>query len=245
VAEIGYGYGSECHLLRWMGRHQEQLNKAVLQALGTHKRLSWLDFKFDESKAWPDGELKGIDFLPKEPDSDGVRDAWGRYWPSSGNPPNWDAVGKLSSDAGADEWLLVEAKAYVAEFTQSRECGAGDASRTRIADALRKTIEAVGARPANGPDTWMETGHYQLANRLAFLHFMNRIPKTPKPARLLMVYFLKDEHRGWQCPSTAAEWRGVISKTYAEMGIPAEHGYKDRVRYLFLDVASAHFEIGL
>lgn len=63
MAEIGNGYGSECHLLRYLGRHRKSLNDAVLKALGCNGSIEWLDFLFDERKVWKDAEWKGLDFL--------------------------------------------------------------------------------------------------------------------------------------------------------------------------------------
>jgi len=34
LSKIGYGHGSEYHLLRWMGRHRHAFDSAVLAAVG-------------------------------------------------------------------------------------------------------------------------------------------------------------------------------------------------------------------
>ena len=38
MAKIGYGYGSECHLLRWMGCHRKKLVDNILNLMGERER---------------------------------------------------------------------------------------------------------------------------------------------------------------------------------------------------------------
>jgi hypothetical protein len=47
MGKMGYGYGSECHLLRWMGRHRKAFDVAVLSAIKREgSKIDWLDFNF-------------------------------------------------------------------------------------------------------------------------------------------------------------------------------------------------------
>lgn len=71
MASFGNGYGSECHLLRYLGRHRGRLDAAVAQASGATD-IHWLDFPFAGtwpdprgSCRWPDTEWLSLDFLPK------------------------------------------------------------------------------------------------------------------------------------------------------------------------------------
>lgn len=74
MGDIGYGYGSEWHLLRYLGRHQNDLNREIekeskLQALDA-RVMDWLDFLF--SNHWTlDGEWRKVDFWPRK-----TRHAW-------------------------------------------------------------------------------------------------------------------------------------------------------------------------
>src|SRR5439155_5817219 len=77
--------------------------------------VSWLDCPFDLSKAWKDGEHKGLSFLASDMR---IQEHWRSFWPRRGNPPNWDAVGRLTKD-GISEWLLVESKSHIAELASS------------------------------------------------------------------------------------------------------------------------------
>ena len=64
MSKMGYGYGSECHLLRWMGRHRQNLDRRVGEAIGRRDEpIGWMDFRFDPKATWPDSEIKGIKFL--------------------------------------------------------------------------------------------------------------------------------------------------------------------------------------
>jgi hypothetical protein len=74
MAEMGDGYGSECHLLRYLGRHRDCFNDMVRSTIGADA-VRWLDFHFDPTKRWPDGERKGIDFLRAD---DPASLAWSR-----------------------------------------------------------------------------------------------------------------------------------------------------------------------
>src|SRR5687767_942310 len=90
MAEMGIGYGSECHLLRYLGRHRDELNRRVSAVTGATS-ISWLDSPYDPEKTWLDGEWKGLDFLPA---NEQAKKVWPTYWPQTGNQPNWDAVGR-------------------------------------------------------------------------------------------------------------------------------------------------------
>ena len=87
MADIGDGYGSECHLLRWMGRHRNLFDERVSAAVGRPgEPITWLDFNFAPRKKWPDAELKGLEFLYDTP---GLKAAWDKFWPTRGGVQNW------------------------------------------------------------------------------------------------------------------------------------------------------------
>jgi len=105
MGTMGSGYGSEFHLLRYLGYHRRDLNRAVEEQTGG-RVIDWLDSQFDSRKRFPhlDVEWKGLEFL--DPDVT-VRSAWAEFWPQTGNVPNWDAVGLLRVESHV-EYLLVE-----------------------------------------------------------------------------------------------------------------------------------------
>ena len=113
MGKMGNGYGSEFHLLRYLGYHRHDLNRAVEKETGG--RVSeWLDFAFGGEERL-DREWKGVDFVDSASD---IKSAWMKFWPQTGNVPNWDAVGRLELNSGV-EYLLVEAKAHVEELQSS------------------------------------------------------------------------------------------------------------------------------
>jgi hypothetical protein len=130
------------------------------------------------------------------------------FWPARG--PQWDALGRSSRG----DLLLVEAKAHVAEMC-SPGTAAGPTSRARSAAALEAVAEDLGAAPDRAP--W--TDHfYQLANRLAHLHFLRA---RGVPAWLVLVGFLGDaDMRG---PASPEAWDAAYHVAFDVMGLPARH----------------------
>ena len=104
---IGYGYGSEWHLLQYLGWRRDAFTRKIEDLTGVSS-IHWLDHR--ESDALTGAprvrELVGVEFLdPKHP----ARDEWERRWPPGRGIHNWDAVGQgLSHDR--QTWILIEAK---------------------------------------------------------------------------------------------------------------------------------------
>jgi hypothetical protein len=224
MAEMGYGYGSECHLLRYLGRHRSLLDSQILEVTGADT-IAWRDHPFDSGKTWLDGELKGLEFLAPD---DSIRAKWAAIWPQRGNQPNWDAVARLATN-GATEWLLVEAKANVEELRSS--CKASPiGGRSMIVQALATTKSALGVHEDRD---WLD-GYYQYCNRMTVLEFLNR---NSLPARLLFIYFIGDKgDEKRTCPSSAAGWREALEELASHLGLPKPHSLSNRVHELFLEV---------
>ena len=228
MANIGYGYGSECHLLRWMGRHRQLFDRKVTEAIGsTRGRVEFLDFKFKAGEVWPDAEWKGVDFIPA---NHSAHAAWYSYWPQTGNVPNWDAIGKIVGITG-EEWLLVEAKAHIEELES--KCGAKEhGGLPTIRKAFQTTIEQLGIK--TDVASWLEP-YYQYANRLAVLSFLHSQKIT---ARLLNIYFVGDiSRKGWTSPQTTEKWQPHLAKLESRLGLSSGHKLTPFVHRLFLSVA--------
>ncbi len=140
MAPIGYGYGSECHLLRWIGRHRNLFDQRVSAAVAKPcSTINWMDFKFNEGKLCPDSELRGLEFLYDRPN---LKAKWQEFWPTGRGIHNWDAVGWIGEEPHS-ELLLLEAKAYVGELEST--CGATDFdSIQKIDRALDKAKGFLG-----------------------------------------------------------------------------------------------------
>ena len=54
MGKIGYGYGSEWQLMRFLGHHRNRLDEEIKKQIGEKGDLHWLDFNFSDSDetAW-------------------------------------------------------------------------------------------------------------------------------------------------------------------------------------------------
>ena len=221
MGKIGYGYGSECHLLRFMGRHRRLLNQRVLEVVGGDS-IDWCDFGFHPTRPWPDAEIKGLGFL--QPD-DPARIAWKQWWPQGRGIHNWDAVGQIRFGE-VEEWLLVEAKANLEELRS--DCGAkSPTNRPKIERALAETKQALSVPEDRD---WLN-GYYQFCNRVAVLYFLNQ---HGVPARLLHIYFLGDPRR--TCPCDQDGWQEALQLQEEHVGLPEGHKLEGRIHKLFLPI---------
>lgn len=245
MGTLQVGHGSEFHLLRFLARHRELLNSRLetqLAADGVEELASveWLDFPFKAAAPTRDGEILSVDFL-----TDHGGEAWRRFWPDpeSGKlnrrgMPSWDAVGQVRfKGSTGNEWLLVEAKAHTQEFASPRAaCGAAGKSRQVITAALQATFGALTPSQLQTwesfQDQWLGQ-YYQLANRLAVLHFLNA---CGQPARLLYVLFAGDQYR--TCPPTSRNWLKLFTSAYREMGLELNHPLSSRCHLLCVHVKS-------
>src|SRR5271168_3761321 len=191
MAKMGNGYGSEYHLLRFLGRHRAYFNQQVCAAVETTE-VEWLDHQFDSGAPTKDHEWKSLDFIGA--DSAVVKE-WQKWWPIGRGIHNWDAVGRIK--AGDNwEWVLVEAKANLEEIRSS--CGAVQGK-----DQIRKALDEVKVALGAAPDRNWLTGYYQFCNRVAALHFLNGHAQS---AHLLFIYFVGDRISGRTCPKTDTGW---------------------------------------
>ena len=224
MARMGDGYGSECHLLRFLGRHRRTLDQLIVKTVGADS-VEWADYPFDRSHPWLDGEHKGISFIG---DNESLQAAWRQFWPGSGNSQNWDAVGRVQVD-GAWEWLLVEAKANLEEIRSS--CQAKEhGGRPLISRTLAKTKSDLGVAPERD---WLNR-YYQFCNRVATLHFLEQ---NGIKTRIFLIYFCGDRSgEGRTCPSDAAGWDAALRGQDEHVGLPMGHPLSNRIHKGFLDV---------
>jgi hypothetical protein len=255
MSEMRIGYGSEWQLFRLFARHRKQWDKAVQGVLEEDgvtdiDRVEWADFPYSEKATTKDQEIMGMDFL-----QDGEKlTEWKKFWPDPKalqldrkGIHTWDAVGQLVfSNCRTPERLLVEAKSHTSELKNSPPCGAGEPSRKQIATALKETYSAMGftEKPWEAVEqSWLGKGCYQIANRLASLHFLrNRVKGTP--ARLLFVYFLNDPYFDKDCPTTPARWKEVVQELADRMCITSIHTLNEFIHYLYIDVRTGERVLG-
>lgn len=65
MGKMNANYGSELHLLRWLGRHRDAFNRKVYEATGLDVSR-WLDFGFSTGDKTYDVELRGLFFYLKK-----------------------------------------------------------------------------------------------------------------------------------------------------------------------------------
>jgi hypothetical protein len=228
MGQLNATYGSELHLLRYMGRHREAFNCKVESRVGL-QNIRWLDFSFTNGKKSFDSEPKGIVWL--KPSAD-LAQAWAEFWPSSGEQMNWDAIGRAGAQ-GSEVWLLVEAKAHTGEIKSN--CTAKPAYQRGGRDKIQETLEGVKQELGiTHTRSWL-VHYYQHCNRLATLHFLR---SHAVAAELLYVYFTGDTPgKTRKCPRNPREWTPTLKEMHEYVGLPSGCYLSNHVHELFLHVA--------
>lgn len=187
MAEIGYGYGSEWHLMRFMARHRKLLEKTIRESIGHVKDVEafdWFDFKFGGSGITSDNELKGLSFLDVNQSIKGyIKSDW----------QSWDAVFRLK-----DTFYLVEAKAHIEEMRS--DCSSDEAkSQEKIKDYICNNLMRLGI--SIDRDMCL-VNYYQLANRLATAAFLKN---NGIDARCVYIYFMNGYEKPNDFKNASAE----------------------------------------
>ena len=181
MAQIGHGYGSEYHLLRFMGHHRDLLEKLISEKIG-EGTFHWLDFGFEKnpmSSISGDMELKGLGFLEKtNPEVYlKVNNEFKQALPirCADTWQNWDAVFTHNGTI-----YLVEAKAHTSELKSGKDNGG------RSKDKIKAFMESQLPDKYKVNDEWLQD-YYQMANRLATVAFLKN---KGIEARILYIYFV-------------------------------------------------------
>lgn len=226
------GYGSTWHLLRCLGYRRESLN-AIISKEVQLSQIDWLDFPaYAGHDIYPgdhrilDGEWRGVDFLDS---SHPARVAYASFWPQSGTPIHWDAVGK-GRGCTTEEWLLVEAKAHTGEISPKGTGATNERSVAVIREAFEETRRAIHA--SGSTEDWL-CQYYQYANRFATHYFLR---SHGVPSRLIFLYFCGDSYRRGNCPSGPQGWREVLDQVYSSLGLAQRRLSEIGVHEVFVPV---------
>ena len=193
------------------------LNRPIIQCVG-NSPITWLSpLVTDEFAEYRDGAFLELIGQPQ------LVAPLKAQWPSRG--PQWDALGKTSRGAV----LLVEAKAHIAEMCSPGTAASSD-SRTRIEVTLAEVAQQLGANSARAP--WADH-FYQLANRLAHLHFLR---KHGVPSWLVLVNFLGDAEMGG--PTTRDAWEAAYEVAFHVMGLPKRHALSPFIIHVYPSVSA-------
>ena len=128
MAQIGYGYGSEFQLLRFLGHHRNLLEEAIRKAIcDSDGSFYWFDFDFaDREKIISgDNEMCGLSFLEKlvPKISHICQEIKKSYSWNFDRWQYWDAVFMLN-----DVIYFVEAKAHKEELKSGNKRHGGTSS---------------------------------------------------------------------------------------------------------------------
>ena len=224
MAQIGKGYGSEWHLLRFLGHHRHQLeNEIKVQLkLGGECVFNWLDFEFDDRDRVVSGdkELTGLGFLRKQSQFPEYPTGWE-------STQSWDAVVYIN-----DTLYLVEAKAHVSEIYDKKN-NHGGKSRTVILDFMSKQMTTFGCNVNVQESTWLGD-YYQMANRLAVAAYLNN---KNIPTKVLYIYFEDGYYMddGNNLSATKEDFLKEIAKEKKTLGIDKNSQIKKILCEVFIN----------
>ena len=199
--------------------HQALLNSRIIAEFGwdPSESIIWLSpLREDDYAEYSDRqfvERLGLTNLP-HPLAD--------FWPSGG--PHWDGLAKTASG----KVILVEAKAHVAEASESDT----RAKISKSIDKIRAALEEAKAGFKARPEASWDGSLYQTANRLAHLYFLHQMNQVD--AWLLFLAFANDARE----PSTVEQWHEAIRLTNTRLGLGSDLR-SQRVFHLIWDCATS------
>ncbi len=219
MAEMKIGYGSEYQLLRYLGHHRHYLFDEIRKVIGDGE-IEWLDYPIDLQRDSCDGELKGIECFNTLPNFVEIEKKWTNFWPQRGNAHNWDGI---FIQKGI--WYFVEAKAHLEEAKQ--KCSAENPnSIEKIDKAFEKTC---GNK--DRAIKWRKSNCYQLANRLAFIHFCKEMGIS---AKLLYISFINGyESNPSKNVICSNDWDKKWKEEYKELYLTEE--LKSNIYHVYID----------
>lgn len=200
---MALGYGSEFHLLRWIGRHRNEFDNRVKSLLSIDI-VHWLDFDFAPRKDIADKEITGLNFLDEEKYKS-ILLSWKKEWPQTGNSMNWDLVGYTENN-NEKTWILIEAKAHLDELKQNCEASCESLKKIELALSKCATNQKITILENN---TWTKQ-YYQFANRIYILDFLQ---KNNIKAKLVNVYFIGDlNSKSRKSPQSIDGWKTSLTE---------------------------------
>lgn len=177
MAEMALGYGSEYQLLRYLGHHRNFLDSKIKEATKSDSPIEWMDYPVDNSRDSHDGEWTDINFLKHLPQFDfgQISKEWDEFWPKRGQ--SWDGI--FLQDGVV---YVVEAKAHTKEMEQKSSVTSEESIKK-----IKRAFKDVNDDQSK-VDLWYNSKHYQLANRIAFVHFLEK--KCGIKAKICYLFFL-------------------------------------------------------
>lgn len=162
---------------------------------------------------WTEEEIE--DYLVTYPHLSGVTiaaDWWFPYKTNRNRRPTWDLISHITVE-GKPGVLLVEAKAHVGELKEqdSKECPAKDKPRRMANDysiRLRLCEASLGLTSLGiGAFQLSADSHYQLSNRLAYLH---KLASSGVPTVLMYLGWLESPDWPTDPLRNAQQWKDLV-----------------------------------
>ena len=177
MAQIGYGYGSEFQLMRFLGHHRNLLEETIRKTIGINDgSFYWFDFDFADREQMisGDSEMCGLSFLKKKiPEISRVCDKVKEYAWNFDRWQYWDAVFLLKG-----EIYFVEAKAHKDEIKSGNKKHGGSHSQ--------EIFEFMKSQYEYATEEWLKD-YYQFANRLSTVSLLN---SSGISCKLVNIYFV-------------------------------------------------------
>lgn len=224
MAQIGYGYGSEFQLLRFLGHHRNDLEEAIRKAIGdSHESFYWFDFDFADREKMisGDSEMCGLSFLKNDiPEISRVCDIVKGYAWNFDRWQYWDAVFLLDGVI-----YFVEAKAHKDEIKSGNKKHGGTHSQ--------EILEFMKSQFYCATEEWLKD-YYQFANRLSTVSFLNKRGISCKLVNLYFVDGYYDREHNINKDTSEDSFRAEIEQELKTLGLDKEE--KDKyVIDVFID----------
>lgn len=209
MAQIGYGYGSEFQLMRFLGHHRNLLEETIRKTIGINDgSFYWFDFDFADREQMisGDSEMCGLSFLKKKiPEISCVCDKVKEYAWNFDRWQYWDAVFLLKG-----EIYFVEAKAHKDEIKSGNKKHGGSHSQ--------EIFEFMKSQYEYATEEWLKD-YYQFANRLSTVSLLN---SNGISCKLVNIYFVDgyyDREHSINKDTSEDSFREEIDKELKTLGL--------------------------
>lgn len=234
--------GSQSDLRKLVNKHPTLFEEAFADVLGRSQvEIEWLSplgkEEYEEYCTFP-GFIEKTD---KETLAD-FKKKLKNFWPR--RKPQWDGI---AFDKTNKEYLLIEAKAHIHEIFNSGSKAKNEESIDTIEARIKELGEYLkSAYPWESGTFWLDR-FYQMANRLAFLKYLNdylKEHKLPwKKVRLVYLVFLNNDIANeypFPCKSekvaqTKDVWIATFGMINKMLGLGNRHKLSKFITHVFID----------
>lgn len=142
------------------------------------------------------------------------------FWPHNG--PQWDGLAVVNGKENRKGILLIEAKSHTSETKADMK-----ATADKSIEMINSSIEKAQNYMRVVPQIWTNE-YYQLANRIAYLYFLNVELKIP--TWLVLINFTEDSSYK---STSISEWLRHYNIIASKMGIREDCNLLDKIIMVF------------